>query len=77
MRFEKIDRVPSPRCKLDKELDEFFRTGDKVAICHFEEGRYKNEYIAARTLNKGAKHWGYPIEFSVRKGKVYAIRTDM
>lgn len=77
MRFEKIDRVPSPRCRLDKELDEFLVSGNKVALCHFEEGRYKSEYIAARVLNKAAKHWGYPMHFSVRKGKVYVTRTDM
>lgn len=63
--------------KLDVELDEFMKTGWPMAQSHYDPPRYKNPYIAARSINRGAKHWGYPIHAFVREGKLYLIRTDM
>lgn len=79
MRFTEVERVPNRkrRHKLDKELDEFMRLEIKVGLCHFEEERFVNSKSAQNTIQKAAKHWGYPIQVVQRKGEVFLVRTDM
>lgn len=78
MRFTKVENYElRPKTKLDIELNEFMNLETKIAICNFEEGRYKTIYSAYSTWYKAIKHWGYPIQINMRQGKIYLTRTDM